>query len=117
MELSAAAASLDFVNKKLEKNVPISLTTDSNYVKSGITQWIKNWKRNGWKTANKTNVKNQKLWKMLDKNRCSIEERNKSPIQFLWTKAHMKNGEGDPNNERVDKLAREEATIMKNSLK
>lgn len=114
MELKAAIASLKHVDQKLERNVPVTLTTDSTYVKNGITQWINNWKKNGWKTANRKDVKNQKLWVALDKYRSSIEKKNNFPVEFNWTKAHIVNG--DPNNKRVDKLARGEATIVKNTL-
>ena len=65
MELTAAIEAL----KALSEPCEVSLTTDSTYVKDGITQWLTNWKRNGWKTAAKKPVKNQDLWQALDHDR------------------------------------------------
>ena len=73
----------------------IIITTASQYVKNGITEWIHNWKKNGWKTANKTPVKNNGLWLHLDK---AISEHK---IQWEWIKGHS----GHPQNERADELA------------
>ena len=78
----------------------IRLFTDSNYVKNGITLWIKNWKRNGWRTATGAPVKNKKLWIEID----SLSQQMKS-VEWCWVKAHN----GNPQNELVDRLAREEA--------
>jgi ribonuclease HI len=88
-ELTAAIEALDWVPNK-----DIILYTDSTYVQKGMTIWIKNWKRKGWKK-----VKNVDLWKKLDS---LAENRN---ITWKWVKAHDKN----PYNNRVDELAREEA--------
>ena len=77
----------------------IIITTDSNYVKDGITLWINKWKTNEWKTSNKKIVKNSDLWKELDF-RCK-----KLNIEWKWVKAHS----GQPLNEEVDGLAREQA--------
>ncbi len=74
----------------------IDLTTDSQYVRQGITQWIHNWKKRGWKTAAKVPVKNVDLWKALD----AAQERHK--VTWHWVKGHS----GHPENERCDDLAR-----------
>ena len=91
MELSAAIEAL----KALNEPCRVSLTTDSTYVKDGITQWLANWKRNGWKTAAKKPVKNQDLWQALD------HEAARHEIDWFWVKGHS----GHPENERADRLA------------
>ena len=91
MELTAVIKSL----QALKKSCNIILTTDSKYVQNGITMWIHNWKKNGWKTANKKNVKNKDLWIVLD------EECAKHTIQWEWIKGHS----GHALNERADLLA------------
>ena len=91
MELTAVIKSLEILNRPCN----IIITTDSQYVKNGITQWIHNWKKNGWKTANKKPVKNKDLWLRLDK---AISEHK---IQLEWIKGHS----GHPQNERADELA------------
>ena len=91
MELTAVIKSLEILNRPCN----IIITTDSQYVKNGITQWIHNWKKNGWKTANKKPVKNKGLWLRLDK---AISEHK---IQWEWIKGHS----GHPQNERADELA------------
>ena len=91
MELTAVIESL----KSLTEPCYIVLTTDSKYVKNGITEWIFNWKKNGWKTANKKPVKNKELWIQLDK------ATSKHSIQWKWIKGHS----GHPQNERADELA------------
>jgi ribonuclease HI len=78
----------------------IRLFTDSNYVKNGITSWIKNWKRNGWRTAAGAPVKNKELWIEID-----ILSQQMTSVEWWWVKAHN----GNPQNELVDRLAREEA--------
>ena len=93
MELTAVIKALQL----LKEECHVIITTDSNYVKDGITQWIKNWKSNGWKTANKKAVKNQSLWKELD------ELSSKHHIEWKWVKGHS----GHPGNERADELANE----------
>jgi ribonuclease HI len=92
MELMAAIAALE----ALSKPCAVSLTTDSVYVKDGLTKWIHGWKRNGWKTADKKPVKNEDLWKRLD----TAAARHK--IEWHWVKGHA----GHPENERADALAR-----------
>ena len=93
MELTAVIESLKLLNRRCN----IIITTDSNYVKNGITEWIYNWKKNGWKTANKKPVKNQDLWIELD----NLVKQHK--IEWKWIKGHS----GHPENERADQLANE----------
>ena len=93
MELTAVIKGLE----TLKEQCHVVLTTDSNYVKDGITEWIKVWKSNGWKTANKQPVKNQELWKRLD----NISD--KHIVEWKWVKGHS----GHPGNEHADKLANE----------
>jgi len=92
MELMAAIQALENVDKEND----ITLYTDSNYVKDGITKWIDNWKNNNWKTANKKSVKNKDLWMRLDD---AINEKN---ISWVWVKGHA----GNEGNEQADYLAR-----------
>ncbi len=91
MELTAAIEAL----KALSEPCQVSLTTDSTYVKDGITKWLANWKRNGWRTAAKKPVKNQDLWQALD------HESARHEIDWCWVKGHS----GHPENERADRLA------------
>ena len=91
MELTAAIEAL----KALSEPCQVTLTTDSTYVKDGITQWLANWKRNGWRTAAKKPVKNQDLWQALD------HESARHEIDWCWVKGHS----GHPENERADRLA------------
>ena len=93
MELTAVIQAL----KATEPKSKIELFTDSNYVKDGITSWIKNWKKNGWKTSNKKPVLNKDLWQQLDK---LVEKRK---VKFNWIKGHS----GNELNERCDILAKE----------
>ena len=93
MELTAAIKALEALNEPCR----VCLTTDSNYVKTGIEQWIKDWKRRGWRTANKRSVKNQDLWQHLDQ----VVERHE--IEWRWVRGHS----GHAENERVDALANE----------
>ena len=95
MELLAPMKAL----KKIPKGSNVQIFTDSKYVKSGITEWIHNWKKNGWKTANKQPVKNKDLWTELD------QMTNEFQIKWSWVKAHSTD---DLNNE-VDLIAREAA--------
>lgn len=96
MELTAVIEGL----KALKKRCDITLYTDSKYVMEGVTKWLPNWKRNGWKTSNKKGaVKNQELWEELDK-LLPLHE-----IQWIWVKGHA----GHEENERVDTLARQQA--------
>ncbi len=91
MELFAVIAAL----QALTRPAKIRITTDSQYVKNGINQWIHNWKRNGWKTANKKPVKNMDLWRTLDE-LVTLHE-----IDWAWVKGHS----GHPENELADELA------------
>ena len=93
MEITAVIEAL----KSLTRPCAIILTTDSNYVKDGITQWIHNWKKKGWKTANKKPVKNKECWLQLD------AEVQRHQIEWKWVKGHS----GHPENERADELANE----------
>ena len=95
MELLAPIQAL----KKIPKGSKVQIFTDSKYVKSGITEWIHNWKKNGWKTASKQDVKNKELWLELDL------LNNEFEINWNWVKAHSTN---ELNNE-VDSLARSAA--------
>lgn len=96
MELTAVIEAL----KALKKECDITIYTDSRYVMDGVQEWMPNWKRNGWKTTNKKSpVKNLELWQILD----SLLSKHK--IKWVWVKGHN----GHPENERVDKLARDEA--------
>ena len=81
MELIAAIMSL----KKIKSNSEVIIFTDSTYVKNGITEWMKNWKKNGWKNSNKKPVKNKDLWVKLDK----LCEANN--VSWKWVKGHSTN--------------------------
>ena len=95
MELLAPIKAL----KKIPKGSSVQIFTDSKYVKSGITEWIHNWKKNGWKTANKQPVKNKELWTELDLMTSEFE------IKWSWVKGHST----DKFNNEVDLIAREAA--------
>ena len=95
MELLAPIKALS----KIPRGSKIQIFTDSKYVKSGITEWIHNWKKNGWKTANKQSVKNKEFWIELD----LLTE--KFEIKWSWVKGHST----DKLNNEVDLLAREAA--------
>ena len=92
MELTAAIEALKYFQSKKD----ITLITDSKYVKDGIQLWIKNWRKNGWKTAAKKQVKNKELWMSLD---VLIARHN---INWEWVKGHA----GNKYNEKADYLAR-----------
>ena len=92
MELMAAMKALETA----ADGAPVTIYTDSQYVKNGVTTWIKSWKKNGWKTAAKKPVKNQDLWVELD------ALANARPVDWRWVKGHA----GHPENERADALAR-----------
>jgi ribonuclease HI len=91
MELLAAIKGLEAIKRPID----IDIYTDSNYVRQGITQWIFNWKKNGWRTAAKQPVKNADLWKKLDE----LSAQHK--VNWHWVKGHA----GDPGNEKADELA------------
>lgn len=96
MELTAVIEAL----KALKRECEITLYTDSRYVMDGVNEWMPNWKKNGWRTTNKKSaVKNLELWQELD----SLLSKHK--IKWVWVKGHN----GHPENERVDKLARDAA--------
>lgn len=92
MELMAAIAALE----ALERASTITVVTDSNYVKNGITSWIHGWKLNGWKNAAKKPVANADLWQRLD------EAQARHTVTWKWVKGHA----GHAENERADELAR-----------
>jgi len=91
MELMAAIEAL----RALKESCDVVLTTDSQYVRKGITEWMRNWKKNGWRTAAKKPVKNDDLWKELDTLSANHE------IQWNWVKGHS----GHRENEIADQLA------------
>ncbi len=91
MELTAAIEAL----KVLKERCSVDLTTDSQYVRKGVTEWIKNWKKNGWKTSAKKPVKNVDLWQKLD------EFNQQHDIRWHWVKGHA----GHRENEIADELA------------
>lgn len=93
MELMAAIMGL----RAIQRSCEVVLVTDSEYVKNGITQWLPNWKKRGWRNAANKPVKNQDLWEQLEK---EIENHQ---IEWQWVKGHS----GHPENERADLLARE----------
>ena len=97
MELLAPIEAL----KKIPKGSKVQIFTDSKYVKSGITEWIHNWKKNGWKTADKQEVKNKELWAELDL------LNNEFEISWNWVKAHSE----DKLNNEVDLIAKEAANL------
>jgi ribonuclease HI len=91
MELTAVIRALE----ALKRPVPVRLYTDSEYVRRGITEWVKSWKARGWKTADRKPVKNQDLWEQLD----AVAALHQ--IEWHWVKGHS----GVEGNERVDRLA------------
>ncbi len=91
MELMAVIAALTAIKRRC----PVIIHTDSTYVKDGITKWIRNWRRNGWKTGEKKPVKNSELWKRID------ELASQYDIEWRWVKGHA----GDPGNEKADELS------------
>ena len=92
MELMAAIQALE----TLKKPCKVELHTDSQYVKNGVTTWIHGWKKRGWKTADKSPVKNEDLWKRIDL------ARSRHEVDWRWVKGHA----GHVHNERADELAR-----------
>lgn len=91
MELTAAIRALESLNRPCR----VKLFTDSTYVKNGVTEWMKNWKSNGWQTKNRKPVKNQELWQQLDLLSA------KHQVEWAWVKAHV----GIEGNEKADYLA------------
>lgn len=93
MELTAAIEGLESLNRPCE----VALHTDSQYLRGGVTDWIDNWKSNGWRTASRKPVKNEDLWRRLD----AAAERH--AVEWRWVKGHA----DDEMNARADALARE----------
>ena len=93
MELMAAIRALD----ALKRPCKVRVFTDSTYVRSGITQWLPNWRKRNWRTASNAPVKNADLWQALE----AAAERHQ--IEWIWVKGHA----GNEGNERADSLARE----------
>ena len=91
MELTAVIRALE----ALKRPVAVRIHTDSQYVQKGISQWIHNWKKNGWRTSDKKPVKNADLWQRLD------ILSSQHDVAWIWVKGHA----GHPGNERADKLA------------
>ena len=91
MEMMAAIKALE----SLSRSCKVRISTDSQYVLKGITEWMQNWKKRGWKTAAKKPVKNEDLWRRLD---AAVVPHD---IEWIWVKGHA----GDEGNERADKLA------------
>lgn len=91
MELMAAIKALE----SLKRHCRVRLTTDSQYVQKGITEWLRNWKKRGWKTASRKPVKNADLWQRLD------EAVQGHEVQWEWVRGHS----GHPENEQADALA------------
>ena len=98
MELMAAIQGLE----ALKRTSSVALTTDSQYVRQGITQWIHGWKRNGWKTSQKQPVKNKELWQRLD---AAVESHD---VQWHWVKGHS----GHEEFERVVQAANDAIDVM-----
>ena len=99
MELMAAISALEALTEACE----VAMHTDSRYVQQGISEWLPNWLRRGWKTAGGDPVKNQDLWQRLH------AATQPHRIDWRWVKGHA----GDPDNERVDGLARDAALVIK----
>jgi ribonuclease HI len=91
MELMAAIMALESLSRQCQ----VRLTTDSEYVKKGISEWMVAWKKRGWRTANKQPVKNKDLWERLD---VAVQRHN---VEWHWVRGHS----GHPENERADQLA------------
>jgi ribonuclease HI len=102
MELMAAIAGIE----ALKRACAVDLTTDSQYVRRGVEEWMPRWKANGWKTSDKKPVKNRDLWERLDAALASHD------VRWHWVKGHA----GHAENERVDALAREAAEAIKATL-
>ena len=99
MELTAAIKALEALNRPCS----VKLTTDSEYVRKGVLEWMANWKKRGWLTASKQPVKNKDLWQKLD------EQIKKHQIQWHWVKGHS----GHPGNEKADALANRGVEVAK----
>jgi ribonuclease HI len=102
MELQAAIAGLS----ALKEPCAVTLHTDSEYLRNGITRWLALWKRNGWRTTDRKPVKNDDLWRLLD------EAASRHPVTWQWLKGHA----GHADNERCDQLAAAEMKKLRASL-
>ena len=102
MELMAAIAGLEALKRRSQ----VALTTDSQYVKRGITEWMSDWKRRGWKTADRKPVKNVDLWQRLD------EVVGKHQVSWHWVRGHT----GHEDNERADSLANQAIDELQDSV-
>ena len=98
MELMAAIMALEALRNACE----VELHTDSRYVQQGISEWLPNWKRRGWRTASGSAVKNADLWQRLQ------QAASRHRIDWRWVKGHA----GDPGNERADTLASDAARLV-----
>lgn len=98
MELMAAIAALE----ALKRPCRVVLTTDSTYLRSGVTEWLEQWKRRGWRTAGNSPVKNQDLWRRLE---AAMQPHE---VNWRWVKGHS----GHPENELADRLANEAIDAM-----
>ena len=98
MEMTAAIEAL----KSLKKGCEVDLTTDSEYLRKGITEWVHGWKSRGWKTSQKKPVKNKDLWIAL------LEAEKSHSVRWHWVKGHS----GHPENERADELANQAIDSM-----
>jgi len=102
MELMAAIAGLEALKRRSQ----VALTTDSQYVKRGITEWMSDWKRRGWKTADRKPVKNVDLWQRLD------DLVGKHQVSWHWVRGHT----GHVDNERADSLANQAIDELQDSV-
>lgn len=103
MELTAPTEAL----RALTRPCKVIIHTDSQYVMKGITEWMVNWKRRGWITADKKPVKNVELWKLLD------EQVGRHQVSWRWVKGHA----GDPGNERADELANQGVELARRAAR
>lgn len=101
MEMQAAIAALDFLIAS-GQTVPTVLLTDSEYVKNGITKWIKGWKQKGWKTSTGKPVLNQDLWEALDERQLKVNRQLNGTLEWQYVRGHV----GNVGNERADAIAR-----------
>jgi ribonuclease HI len=100
MELTAAVRGL----KALSEQCDVEVVTDSQYVKNGITSWIRNWKRNGWRTSTKTPVVNRDLWEELD------AQAARHRVRWSWTKGHASHDDNNRADELATRAAREQSS-------
>ncbi len=100
MELTAAVRGLEALKERCE----VEVVTDSQYVKNGITSWIHNWKRNGWRTSTKSPVINQDLWQELD------SQASRHQVRWSWTKGHASHEDNNRADELATRAAREQSS-------